>query len=99
LSLTVGPLTVAPSFGSTILSFGAALSSSPRAAIISLTFCGRSTSESVCVAGEGEAAALALAFPALPFMSEEQPASAAADTSAHATSMSRASFILSSSKD
>src|SRR5947209_20468353 len=66
---------------------------------MSLTFCGRSTSVSVCAAGEGEAAgeAAALAFASVfAFMSEEQPASADAKTSAHARSMSRESFILSS---
>ena len=95
--MTVEPLTVAPSFGSTILSEGLASSCSPRAACISLTFGGRSTSVSVCAAGDAAGEAAAFAFsPAFLFMSEEQPASAAAQMSAQASGMSRESFILSS---
>ena len=88
--MTVEPLTVAPSFGSTILRAGLASSCSPRAACISLTFGGRSTSVSVCVAGDdaGEAAGVAAFSPVFAFMSEEQPASAAAKTSAQASGMS-----------
>src|ERR1700751_6129390 len=88
------PLTVAPSFGSTIESFGAAESCSPRVAIWYFIFCGRSTCESVWTAGVGDAAVFEFAaFALFAFMSEEQAACATESASAQETSKSRESFI------
>src|SRR3712207_6851849 len=94
LSLTLAPVTVAPSFGSTILNAGAADSCSPRSAIWSLAFCGRSTCESDCAAGVADAAAFAFeAFALFAFMSEEQAANVTAAASTQETDRSRESFI------
>ncbi len=81
-----------------MVSAGEAASCSPRCAVWSFIFCGRSTTLSACAAGVGEAAApafaLAFAPPVFAFMSEEQPASpAAGSASAQVTSTSRESFI------